>query len=103
MEDTSTKQGALAELARLKSLEAAVGDMVKALSDTDGALGNLTCAEFGTVLDVAVIAGFSELAVDLVIGHARGDDDADDEHHMVYLAIEGDDEDSAERLARRFL
>lgn len=47
--------------------------MAETLAESDNALAHFTCTEADSIIRVVKLAGFAELAADLVICHARGE------------------------------
>jgi hypothetical protein len=72
------------------AIDQAIFDVGWSLNRSDDALKHLTCAEFQPIADLLALAGHPELAIDLIVNHAHGDDDEGDQHHDVYLAIRED-------------
>lgn len=75
--------------ANVDNLLAGIKAAGEGLAQAEEGTGHLTCTEIQPMIDLLLLAGFRDLARDLILGHALGDDDTDDLHHHIYLSAEG--------------
>ncbi len=81
------------------ALRAGVRRAALAMVASEDALGRMLCAEVHPLIELLLLAGLDEEAVQVVENHAHGDSDGGDVHHHIYLAAD----DEAQRLAREWL
>jgi len=70
------------------------------LASAHEGLGHLLCSEIQGVIDLLLAAGLRGTTIDVITSHARGDDDEDDVHHHIYLAITDNVGDPSELAAQ---
>ena len=70
-----------------EKMQAALERFAQAMVDAHEALGHLTCSEFQPIPELLVLLGKRDEAESVIIGHALGDDDADDVHAELFDAL----------------
>jgi hypothetical protein len=78
------------EAAAAPDLVAVIRHAGELLAGAHEGLGHLCCGEIQGVVDLLLAVGLRDTAIDVIMSHALGDDDANDVHHHVYLAVVGD-------------
>jgi hypothetical protein len=94
------------EIGRVTPVLQAVAHMGKILRASEGAFAHLTCIEADSVVAVLAQAGLDDEAVALVIGHAVGYDQGDedgDAHELITRVHEAGHEDAAHLIATRYV
>lgn len=83
----------------------AVGRMGEVLRSSEGATSHLTCIEVDSLVAPLALAGMSQEAAAIVLGHAVGDggggDDEGDEHFAITAAYDANDAALAQQLAEQ--
>src|SRR4051812_43172380 len=83
--DASTVNGRRQDMD--EKMQAALERFAQAMVEAHEALGQLTCSEFQPIPELLVLLGKRDEAGSVIIGHALGDDDADDVHGESFEAL----------------